>query len=434
MKTAKILLLLWVLLLALFAACSDDDASISVDEETVDSSSSSSTTLAELELYYNYLLLSYYYYWASDELGEYEDYDDGDVSYSDVYSMYGTLSDAYTYYYDPTYAYYVYSLITETESEVGLGIEIDDDLYVKYVYADGPAEEAGVKRGDLVLTVDSVVITTVNAFEKMTAGSAGDTISLSVLRNDSVLDFSIVIAEVTLPTVYVDSVSNVPLIRVTEFASETYDEWVAALEETDGASGVIVDLRQNTGGLISVCLSMAATALSKNDTIVIFKEATAGDSGQVIETYAEVATEDGIASDRYFVFLADDYTASCSEQMLAALTANKKSPIIGELTYGKGIGQAIGFTYADGLASITYLRAFDKDGGDWHTLGFEPDYESDDEDEIYAKAVEFVEVEQEREAGFGTSSAAAKGLGIEESIELRFGAWKLLDSLDFPEK
>lgn len=434
MKTTKLSAFLLALALALFAACSDDDAAISVDDDTVETTSDSTMTLAEAELYYNYLLLSYYYYWASDELGEYEDYASESVSYSDVYSMYNSLSDSYTYYYDPTYAYYIYSLITETESEVGLGLEVDDDLYVKYVYAGSPAEEAGVKRGDLVVTVDSVVITTVNAFEKMTAGSEGDTITLSVLRGDSVLDFAVVIAEVTLPTVYVDSVSNVPLIRVTEFASDTYEEWVAALEETDGAAGTIVDLRQNTGGLVSVCLAIAATGLAKNDTIVIFKEASPGDSGQVIETTYEIASEDGIAKDRYFVFLADDYTASCSEQMLAAFTANRKSPIVGEQSYGKGIGQAIGFTYADGLASITYLRAFDKDGGDWHSLGFAPDYESSDEDEIYAKAVEFVEVEQEREAGFGSSSAAAKASGAEEPLELRFGAWKLLDSLDFKVK
>ena len=94
--------------------------------------------------------------------------------------------------------------------------------------------------------------------------------------------------------------------------------------------------------------------------------------------------------------------------MMAALTQNKKTPVIGMRSYGKGIMQNLGLTPAEGLYSVTTAEILDKDGNSIHQKGFEPDFYSEDEEEFFAKALELIELEQEREAGYGSKTLVKK--------------------------
>ena len=97
--------------------------------------------------------------------------------------------------------------------------------------------------------------------------------------------------------------------------------------------------------------------------------------GRLVE---DIDDENGIGKGRYYVFMADTGSASCAEIMLTGVLHNTKSPLVGMVTYGKGIGQAYLGTYAGGLAGITCLRIFDKYGKSYHRYGFAPDYEESD--------------------------------------------------------
>ena len=150
--------------------------------------------------------------------------------------------------------------------------------------------------------------------------------------------------------------------------------------------------------------------LHKNDTLVLLRSSVWDEEieEQWKKTEAILASTEGIASERYYVLLADSNSASCSETMMAALTQNKKTPVIGMRSYGKGIMQNLGLTPAEGLYSVTTAEILDKEGNSIHQRGFEPDFYSEDEEEIFAKALEFIELEQEREAGYGSKTLVKK--------------------------
>ena len=116
-------------------------------------------------------------------------------------------------------------------------------------------------------------------------------------------------------------------------------------------------------------------------------------------------TQDGLGKDRYYVFLADSNSASCAERLMSSVTVNKKSPVAGLTTYGKGIGQRVFLTASQGLALITGLQSIDKDGDVFHKVGIVPDFVSGDPDEQMAKALEWAkDGSMVRTAGYGTTS------------------------------
>jgi len=213
-------------------------------------------------------------------------------------------------------------------------------------------------------------------------------------------------------SVFLDSLSGIPVIRVTEFLASTNAsdqgtsrEFQDALEKTAGARSTVLDLRDNPGGNVDKCESMAGMLLSKGDTVVVEKR-TEFDAYYEIQkdtTIYETAKDDGIGRRRYYVLLLDTGSASCTEIFASSLTANLKTPVVGMTSFGKGIGQYYFFTPDSGLATITNLRFFDKNGQSYHTYGIVPDFEIPDSLEALNKAVELAEERTyKRTAGYGT--------------------------------
>lgn len=376
--------------------------------------SQDSVSLNEYEFYSNYVLLESIYLHAAEELGEAEDYfylkSYLPTDFGNVYEMYQRMSDYYTYYFPPEYVESVFDDYFEPAKEYGLGLELNDNLVVMQSYKNGPAERAGVRRGDTLKTVDGISISEVGTFDRLTRGEEGDKIKLGLVRGDSSYQVTVVLSEVVLPTVFVDSLENIPLIRVVKFEDESADggtanEFENAIRQTDGAKATIIDLRGNPGGSINACLGAAEVLLHAGDTLVISETSGSQDDEkfQNVVKQSFIADKDGLGVNRYYVFLADSNSASCSETFMVAVTTNKKSPMIGLATYGKGIAQYyVTGELIYGLASITVLQFFDKYGETYHLKGLRPDYETGDEKEAFAKALEFIEVEQHREAGYGS--------------------------------
>jgi C-terminal processing protease CtpA/Prc len=252
----------------------------------------------------------------------------------------------------------------------------------------------------------------------MCTGNIGDIIKIAVNRNDEVVVIPVTVAEYNEPSVKLYYKDSIPVIQIKQFVvtsisdSGSYGEFVTALKKTEGAKSTIIDLRGNPGGETNQCNNMAAELLADGDTIVndIQAEVDSVFEGkdwryfQRLDTISYTVSGDGIGKDRYYVFMADTGSASCAETMLSALTANRHVPVVGQLTYGKGIGQAvIDSTLNYGLALITALQGFDKNWESYHDLGIVPDFEINDPDEQMAKAVELAkEAQFVRAAGYGT--------------------------------
>lgn len=410
-----------------FSSCTTDGgsgANIQTDSAASSVSSSSYTaTLADSEFAYNYLLLKYFYYNADAELATsayYMDYAGkssyAGKEYADTRYMYSQMSDLFTRYFTPAYYDYLYALLTQSESEKNIGMAVDTALRVKYVYPNGSAESVGIRRGDSVLAVNSVSISSYAVYEELVDSSTTTRFAVQFQRGDSTFTASLLKTEILLPTVYLDSIENIPVITVTEFTDSTSDpkgtdhEFEQILNETAGAKATILDLRNNGGGSTDKCVAMAEMLLPKNDTAIIMVT-TDLDSVRMIQTMDttyEIAKTNGIGYGRYYVLLLDTGSASCTEAFSAALTSNLRTPVVGMISYGKGIGQYYFMpTPAQGIAGVTSTHIFDKNGTSYHTYGILPDYEISDPDSAMAKAVELAKgATVKRTAGYGTTVLA----------------------------
>lgn len=396
----------------ILAGCSTD--TVAPADDVPESNSASE------EFNFNYALLYYYYYLSGGELDEPEVYLESPYKalfsnypdVADVLVMYASMSDRLTAYYPHAYFDAVQSSITQSDSETkSFGMELDSGLLVKTVYRQGPANSAGIRRGDRILALDSASLDGNDSlYEELLSAKDSDTFLFTVLRESDTSKISLTRETLLAPTVYVDSVSKIPVIRITEFTQQTNGfssngtalEFEEALSETDGAASTVLDLRGNPGGTINICTRMAADLLSKGDTVIVEKNWHPTKGRRDSTTSAVISTEKGIGAGRYYVLMLDSNSASCAEIFASAITSNLKSPVVGTNSFGKGIGQTYFVTPDSAFGIATSYLFFDKDGISYHGYGFAPDFEVSDADSALLKAAEIAAAQTaQRTAGYG---------------------------------
>jgi len=353
------------------------------------------------ELAYNYRLLQFYYY-NPDSIKKFSAYS----GLAEVDSMYASINDTlkgnrYTRYHKPEKAQQV---IDDTENSYryySFGFERvffneeRDTLIVSAVYPNSPANSAGLKKYDKLLFANNLNLTGADsaALYRYNDTLFDETTAFVVWRNDEmVLLDSMRKEEVRNPTVYLDSLNEVPIIRVTEFTPKTndpdgtYQEFKNALQEIRGAESAIIDMRYNGGGSISHCTKMAAE-LSKNPNVELIydiyhhpKEEKNSIVAAIDTTHynAEyyIGNRAGDGADIEWVIMVNEGSASCAERFVAAVRAARpESVIVGQTTYGKGIGQSYMKTHLDGVAFITSLQTYSPNGVTFHRVGIRPDIE-----------------------------------------------------------
>ena len=408
----------------------------------------------QLEVYNNfiYLDLAYLYGHTRNEIGDnYRIYLGKGTSsvnsvkgyckqdYYDVCYMYNQMADPFTQYFDPNVAEVVYKSVMETDEVVGIGAEAEtvtdaesSYLVVTQIYPNSPSAIAGLQEGDIIVSVDGIPITKPENFEKLCSGEIGSTIQIVVRRGEETLNITAKLDQYHAPSVKLHYEDSIPVIEILQFSATTsnkdgtYGEFLEALKKTEGYSSTIIDLRQNPGGDVDQCNKVSGALLSAGDTIIIDVQSivdTAVIDGrkkvfQAFDTITYVTYQDGIGKDRYYVLMASDSSASCAETFLSAVSVNKKTPIVGITSYGKGIGQAVLSKKEgiQGLALITALQGVDKNGESYHDLGIVPDFQIFDPAQQMAKAVELAkEGTFIRTAGYGTEKLNHFSKAREES-------------------
>ena len=396
----------------LFQACTTSASDEEILSPYMDEDAFSRLPKAQQELIFTNFFLQAMYVNAETEVKDVNKYlDEGakngftedDYEFPDVSYMYSTLSDNFTNYFSPYIAERILKQLIYSEAGAGIGADFQEiietncttdglctnsgTLVFKHVYKNGPADKAGVLKGDTLLMIDGREPRNEQHFRRLEAVfDAGETVPFAIKRGEDTLAVMITFDEYFTPTVFVDTVESIPVITVTEFTDTTtlvtgtYGEFVAALEETAGATSTIIDLRGNPGGTVEHCVNMASELLSKNDTIITIISHTIDTLTEepYIDTTTYIAEEDGIGVGRYYVLLADSNSASCAELMLAGVVSNTKSPVVGQITYGKAIGQSYLPTIAGGLTGITSMRLLDKNGQTYQKYGIVPDFEEGD--------------------------------------------------------
>lgn len=262
-------------------------------------------------------------------------------------------------------------------SYVGIGVRIDSTETglprIVDVFADSPAQGAGLQDGDVIMSVDGKTTTgaTVDEVATWVRGEAGTTVSVTVRADGTGPErtYDIVRADVPLQPVSWTLVpgSTTALIRLDQFSNGAADDVVQALKDAreEGAERIVLDLRGNPGGYVNEAVGIASQFLSSG---VVYIERDADGN----ETRHDVSPE-GVARDLPLVVLVDGNTASSSEIVSGALQDAGRAKVIGETTYGTGtvLGE---FELSDGSAlRIGTVEWLTPDGRRiWHE-GIAPD-------------------------------------------------------------
>ncbi len=298
-----------------------------------------------------------------------------DLIYGSLKGMLSTL-DPHSQFLEPEeYT----DLKTETQGKFGgLGIEIsirDGLLTIISPIDDTPAWRAGVKAGDRIVKIEDELTRdiTLNQAVKKLRGEPGTEVNITVLRESEfkILEFTIVREVIKIEDVKHTQIleDDIGYIRLTEFRSESHKAFRDALDELkeQGANSLILDVRNNPGGLLNVAIKITEEFLNEGEVIVSTKGRREAQNSVVYSTNTNHLI------DWPMVVLINEGSASGSEILAGALKDNKRGIVLGTKSFGKGSVQSV-IPLPDGSGlRLTTSKYFTPSGESIHGTGITPD-------------------------------------------------------------
>ena len=263
-------------------------------------------------------------------------------------------------------------MITTSGEYQGIGVTIapDDNGYISVVAPmDGsPAAKAGIKSGDIILSVDGVEYAgdTIDAAASAMRGTVGTKVQIGILRDGETMKMEIKRANIVMQTVKSETLKDgIGYIRISSFEEHTAQDFAEALRnlESNGAKALIIDLRDNPGGLVDVSVDVADYLLP--ECVVTYTQDRQGEK-HYFKSKAG-------ATDLPYVLLVNQGSASASEIVASAIKDQKGGQIVGTKTFGKGIIQEIVPLDNGDATKLTIMQYFSPDGHVIHKVGVEPD-------------------------------------------------------------
>ncbi|MAY15294.1 S41 family peptidase [Thalassolituus sp. UBA2009] len=259
----------------------------------------------------------------------------------------------------------------------GLGIEVgleDGLILVVTPIDDTPAQKAGIRAGDLIVSLDGEAVMGMSlndAVERM-RGAPGSEITLEIRRKNEkeLLTFTLARAEIKVASVRTDMLSgNVGYVRITQFQEHTGSELAAAIEDwrsKGNLNGIILDLRNNPGGVLDAAVEVVDSFVSKG--LIVY---TKGRTPSAEVSYS--ATNHTAAGDVPVVVLINGGSASASEIVAGALQDHQRAVIVGTQSFGKGSVQSVLPITEDRAVKLTTARYFTPNGRSIQAQGIKPD-------------------------------------------------------------
>ncbi|MCM1498556.1 MAG: S41 family peptidase [Clostridium sp.] len=387
MKKPVTVLVLMALVLGLVGCNSvkmttaDAETSTSAEDQTVKMLSNSDvvgkTTNEKLEAIQGLIDKNFYF----------EDEDEQTKQDGIIKGYLESLDDPYSVYYTKEeYA----EFMEDTGGEyVGVGVQVSQNVDTKVITIvkvfDGPAKEAGIQANDVITGVNGEDITAqdIDAVVDKIRGPENTEVTITVYRaaDANEHEYTMQRQAVENPTVeYKMLENNIGYISVSSFYEVTGAQYIAAVEELEsqGMEGLIVDLRDNGGGLLDIAVEMLDYMLPEGKIVY-----TEDKEGNVTSQYS---SDKEHQFTKPLALLVNGYSASASEIFAGAVKDYELATIIGENTYGKGIVQRV-FPLNDGSAvKLTIAKYFTPNGNDIHKVGIKPDIEIELDVEAYRES------------------------------------------------
>lgn len=301
-----------------------------------------------------------------------------------IFFYVASMEDPYCSYMDAEeYSAYLEEL---SGSFTGIGVNVittteilENGLLIYRVIGNSPAELAGLKNGDIIIEANGTSFVNFpyeDAVDIM-LDELGTTINLVVDRNGERLEFNVVRQNFTKRLVDYEVIGNLGYITIYQFEAAALEQFEEALKslEASGVKGYIFDVRNNPGGELNTVKNMVDYLVPKDEIVVL----------QYKDYESSLYSSDNRLTDKPCVVLINGESASASELFSSALRDILGSKLIGEQSFGKGVGQTT-FSLSDGSAlKFTTFRYVTKSRYNYDGIGLEPDYvvELPLEDSIY---------------------------------------------------
>ena len=293
-----------------------------------------------------------------------------------IKGMLNYLGDPYTTYLDKNGTDSLKESLSGTYEGIGVAITLNSEkeVVVSKVYENTPAEKAGVKEGDIILSINGESLeekTTTDAVEII---KGLEDIVLICRRDNESVEIKLNKATLNVPSVNtkIEEINNkkIGYMYVSKFNQTVYDQFVDALEklEKDNIDGLVIDLRDNTGGYLAAATKMAKLFLENGKVIYSLNE----------KNGSTVTKDDTDETRTYPVYvLVNGNTASASEILAAALRDSYGAKLVGSTTYGKGKVQKTSTLSDRTMYKYTSAKWLTPNGLCIDEVGLKPDIEID---------------------------------------------------------
>ena len=304
----------------------------------------------------------------------YEDVDTDEMLESAAMGLIAGIGDVYSTYYTKED---MEAFTEETEGEyAGIGCQLladptDQLITVTRVFKGSPAEEVGMRTGDKIVYVNDVYYSAyeMDAAVDVMRGTPGESVKVTIVRGLETIDFDITRKIVNIT--YVESQileGNIGYVMIYDFLGNAVEGFAQAIEDFKAAnvSGMIIDLRNNGGGLLDASVAMADMILPECTVVSVRDKLGREDRYNIDNDYYDVP----------MVVLVNEYSASASEILAGAIRDCEAGTLVGAKTFGKGVVQSVvDFPDGSGL-KVTTARYYTPNGECIHEVGIEPHVEA----------------------------------------------------------
>jgi carboxyl-terminal processing protease len=292
---------------------------------------------------------------------------------------------------------------------------------------DTPAEKAGIKSGDFIVSLDGKPVremSLTDAIDQM-RGEPGTDIKLNIRREGEkeLLEFVLTRAEIKVASVRGENLGDgIGYLRITQFQDKSGTELIAAIEKLqkkatenkEQLNGLVLDLRNNPGGVLGAAVEVSDAFL--NSGLIVYTE------GRISESdFRYSATEETIAEDIPLIVLINGGSASASEIVAGALQDHKRAVIVGTQSFGKGSVQSVLPIAGNKAIKLTTARYFTPNGRSIQAQGIQPD--------VFVEQSEVTTYEQSYYKESDLSGHLSNGNGEEESEKTHESDHQVSDDL-----